>query len=181
MDNVRQSVRQELRDQLKNNELMECVTTLVSGPMWPLPEHCSSPDNSFGCAAIRQLYLFWSDRFRNPGIKLETLLAEWRDVFQLFALRAAGPGAPMLRHVVQIGHAAFPGLHVLFRSVLAVSPSDVDVERLFSRMANVLRDNQLKLLPSSVERLVVAAQDAPLWSKTFHAFVGYLGFGNSVS
>lgn len=108
-------------------------------------------------AALR-VFEHWRLPLQRLGVTYPGLLHELDGV--------AGTVDPMAERpwtTVIVQRGLFPNAHVLYRRLTALSPSDADVERLFSRLANILTAQRRCMGEKMPEKFLHLSVNAPSW------------------
>ena len=155
---IREMFKKQVRKRLKNSHFLLCVSQLVDGSTWPTKDNVEEV-TEFGNDEVRQLVVQWARRLQRLGVDGDALYTEWQQLKALYAKSDMEAGVPMLKHAIRNKN-LFPLWHTFGRMLLAVTPSNAAVERLFSRLRRILTDERTRLSEKHAEEELVLLVDA---------------------
>ena len=94
-------------------------------------------------------------------------MKQWADVKEFFKNTDNDPGVHVLKAVI-LQKTTFPAWHIFARMLLAITPTNAAVERLFSRLRKVLTDTRTRLSEDHAEEELVLLVDAEDWEEYPH-------------
>ena len=94
-------------------------------------------------------------------------MKEWANVKEFFKNTDNEPGVHVLKAVL-LQKTTFPAWHIFARMLLAITPTNAVVERLFSRLRRVLTDARTRLSEDHAEEELVLLVDAADWEEYPH-------------
>ena len=158
---IRETFKKQVKKRLKNSHFLQCVSQLVDGSTWPTKDNVEEV-TEFGNDEVRQLVVQWARRLQRLGVDGDALYTEWQQLKALYAKSDMEAGVPMLKHAIRNKN-LFPLWHTFGRMLLAVTPSNAAVERLFSRLRRILTDERTRLSEKHAEEELVLLVDAANW------------------
>ena len=144
---------------------MVCVARLVDGDRWP--KRTSDRLEEFATEEVKTLAVRWAKRLLRHGLQVDDVVKQWADVKEFFKNTDNDPGVHVLKAVI-LQKTTFPAWHIFARMLLAITPTNAAVERLFSRLRQVLTDTRTRLSEDHAEEELVLLVDAEDWEEYPH-------------
>ena len=141
------------------------ATWLVDGDRWP--KRTSDRLEEFATEEVKTWAVRWAKRLLRHGLQVDDVVKQWADVKEFFKNTDNDPGVHVLKAVI-LQKTTFPAWHIFARMLLAITPTNAAVERLFSRLRQVLTDTRTRLSEDHAEEELVLLVDAEDWEEYPH-------------
>ena len=155
---IHETFKRQVKKRLRNSQFLQCVSHLVDGTTWPTKDNTWEVEE-FGNSEVWQFAVHWSRRLQQLGVDGNALYGEWQQLKALYSKSDVEAGTPMLKHAIENKN-LFPLWHTFSRMLLAMTPSNAAVERLFSRLRRIWTNERTRLSKKHTEEELVLLVDA---------------------